>query len=77
MDASVLILQYKGVVREYVVLVPGHPTACFLNLSEIDILRFQKNQKKIMHVDNHDLYLCTKNQPEMLCILGCVKKTNS
>jgi hypothetical protein len=30
-----------------------------------------------MHVDNYDLYLCTKKQPEMLCILDCVKKTNS
>jgi hypothetical protein len=29
-----------------------------------------------MHVDNHDLYLCAKNQPKMLCILDCVKKTN-
>jgi hypothetical protein len=29
-----------------------------------------------LHVDNHDFYLCSKNQLEILYILGCVKKTN-
>jgi hypothetical protein len=27
-----------------------------------------------MHVDNYDFYLWAKNQPKILCILGCVKR---
>jgi hypothetical protein len=66
----------KGDLMEYVVLPPGHHGARILNLSETDILKSQKNRKKIMHVDNHDFYLHAKNQSKILCILACIKKTN-
>jgi hypothetical protein len=62
--------------NECVVLDPGLPGARFLNFFEIGILKFRKNRRKILHVDNHEFYLCAKNQCEILCIIGCVKKTN-
>jgi hypothetical protein len=57
-------------------LALGHHGAQFLNLYEIDILKFQNNLRKIMHLDNHASKCVQKNQPKILCILGWVKKTN-
>jgi hypothetical protein len=57
-------------------LPPGHHGDRFLNLSKIDILKFQKIGEKFMHVDNHEFYLHAKNQSKILCILACIKKTN-
>jgi hypothetical protein len=50
--------------------------ARFLNFFEIDNLKFQKNLKKIWDVDNDGIYMCAKNQNELLRSLGYVKMTN-
>jgi hypothetical protein len=49
------------------------PRVRFLNFPEINNLKFQKNLKIIWDVDNDGLYMCAKNQHELLCILGCIK----
>jgi hypothetical protein len=54
----------------------GHSGARFLNFFEINNLMFQKNLKKIWDVDNDGIYMCAKNQHELLHILGCVKMSN-
>jgi hypothetical protein len=61
---------------ECVVLDPGLPGARFFIFFEIGILKFQKNRTKILDVDNHEFYQSAKIQCEILCIMGCVKKTN-
>lgn len=43
---------------------------------EIDVLKFSKILKKILHVDNDELYLRAKIQSEILCIQDGVTTKN-
>jgi hypothetical protein len=47
-----------GLGGQCVVLVSWRPV---FNFFEISILKFQKIQRKILHVDNHDFYPYAKN----------------
>jgi hypothetical protein len=59
---------------ECVVLDPGLPKARFLNFFEIGILKFQKKWRKILHVDNHEFYPCTKKSMRNIMYYGLCKK---
>ena len=41
-----------------------------------DTLKFQKNLKQILDVDNDDIHQCAKYQCEIFCILRCIKMKN-
>jgi hypothetical protein len=58
--------------RESFNMEDGLPGAHFMNFLDLNNLMFQKN----MDVVNDGIYMCTKNQHELLYILGCIKMTN-